>query len=331
METQHSSDALQHRRSFRTVLVTVSVLVVPATLTLMTIRQPGVLVLSSDNPTPLGYTASLLLFVVPLACIGWWFLRRPDLEFPRKAFWWTVAVLVPAGITLDVLFGTSFFTFQNTHAVVGIFVPAVGGEVPIEEFVFYISGFMLILLTYIWCDEYWLSAYNVPSYHDAVKGIPRIVRFHAGSVAVGCVLLAAAILYRKLVASSPDGFPFYFTYLVLVAIIPSVGFFEATKRFINWQAFGFTFFPILLISLLWEATLAIPYQWWGYREEAMMGISIGAWSGLPLEAVCVWLAVTFATVITYEVMKVWHATGKKAREAFFGVSLPAAGSPRQER
>jgi hypothetical protein len=50
----------------------------------------------------------------------------------------------------------------------------------------------------------------------------------------------------------------------------------------------------------------------------MMGIGIGAWSNLPLEAVCVWLAVTFATVITYEVMKVWQATGKKAREAFLG-------------
>ncbi len=319
MELQHTSEMLNHRRGFQVFFAIVAVLLVPAALTLTTVERPGELVLASENPTPLGYTLSLSLFIVPLVCVGWWFLRRPNLRFPRKAFWWTVAVLVPSGVVLDLLFGTSFFSFENTHAVLGVYVPAVGGEVPIEEFVFYVSGFTLILLMYIWCDEYWLRAYNIPSYPEAVKGLQRIVRFHAGSVVVGCLLLVAAVVYKKVIALSPDGFPSYFTYLLLAAIIPSIGFFETTKAFINWRAFGFTFFPILLISLLWEVTLAMPYRWWGYREEAMMGISIGAWSGLPLEAVCVWLAVTFATVMTYEVMKVWHATGRKAREAFFGV------------
>ena len=37
-----------------------------------------------------------------------------------------------------------------------------------------------------------------------------------------------------------------------------------------------------------------------------MGLNIGAWFGLPVEAVCVWLAVTFTTVITYEVIKIWQ-------------------------
>jgi hypothetical protein len=50
----------------------------------------------------------------------------------------------------------------------------------------------------------------------------------------------------------------------------------------------------------------------------MIGISVEAWSHLPIEAVCVWLAVTFTTVISYEVMKVWQAMGMNAREAFFG-------------
>ncbi len=34
-------------------------------------------------------------------------------------------------------------------------------EIPIEEFIFYITGFMAVLLIYIWCDEYWLEAYNI--------------------------------------------------------------------------------------------------------------------------------------------------------------------------
>lgn len=278
------------------------------------------LVLSSDNPTPLGYTVSLLLFLLPLLSLGWWFLRNPRLQFPRKAFWWTIAVLVPSGFALDFLFATTFFSFENTHAVLGMFIPVVGGSVPIEEFVFYLSGFTLILLTYIWCDEYWLREYNVASYFDAVRGVRRIVHFHPASVVIGVVLLGMAIAYKKLISPFPDGIPSYFTYLVLAAIVPSVGFFETAKPFINWRAFGFTFFPILLISLLWEATLAVPYHWWGYNEEAMIGISIGAWSHLPIEAVCVWLAVTFTTVIIYEVIKVWQAMGTKALEAFFGIT-----------
>jgi hypothetical protein len=78
----------------------------------------------------------------------------------------------------------------------------------------------------------------------------------------------------------------------------------------------------VLVSLLWEATLALPYGWWGYQATAMLGLTIGAWSQLPVEAVWVWLAVSFTTVISYEVVKIWLATGKRAHEAFFGVQTP---------
>ena len=50
----------------------------------------------------------------------------------------------------------------------------------------------------------------------------------------------------------------------------------------------------------------------------MMGLAIPAWRGLPVEAVCVWMAVSFTTVIVYEVIKIWQALGKGAWEAFFG-------------
>jgi hypothetical protein len=66
------------------------------------------------------------------------------------------------------------------------------------------------------------------------------------------------------------------------------------------------------MSLLWEATLALPYGWWEYRPRTMMGLHIGAWSGLPF-------AVTFTTLITYEVIKIWKALGTRALEAFFGI------------
>jgi hypothetical protein len=228
-------------------------------------------------------------------------------------------VLTPLGFALDLLFGNAFFIFPNKAATLGCEIPAVGGAIPVEEFVFYLAGFMLVLLSYIWCDEYWMAAYNVPDYTAAAKGIPRIVRFHFASLVLGVVLIAAAILYRKLLSGAPEGFPWYFVYLACASLIPSAGFFHTAQPFINWRAFSFTFFLLLLISLLWEVTLALPYGWWEYRMDILMGLHIGAWSGLPIEAVCVWLAVSFTTIITYEVIKIWKALGTRALEAFFGI------------
>jgi hypothetical protein len=309
----------ERTKSFYVVFAIAAALIVPAAITLRTVIHPAILQATSDNPTPLGYTWSLGLFVVPIAALAWWFACRPDLKFPRKAFWRTIAVLTPLGFALDLLFGNAFFTFPNKAATFRCEIPALGGPIPIEEFIFYLTGFMLVLLSYIWCDEYWMAAYNVPDYEEAARDIPRIVRFHFASVVLGVVLIAATIAFRKFVSSASEGFPWYFIYLVCASLIPSAGFFYTAQRFINWRAFSFTFFLLLLISLLWEVTLALPYGWWEYRDNILIGLQIGAWSGLPIEAVCVWLAVTFTTVITYEVIKIWKALGIRALGAFFGI------------
>jgi hypothetical protein len=307
------------KEAFRVVFLIAALLIGPAAITLHTVAHPGVLEVTAENSTPLGYTVSLLLFLVPLAALGFWFARRRDLALQRKSFWRTIFVLAPIGFLLDLLFGNTFFTFPNKLATLGINVPALGGPIPVEEFLFYLTGFMVVLLSYIWGDEYWVRAYNVPDYSVAASGTGRIVRFHLESVLLGAGLLSAAILYKKFLSPSPEGFPWYFMYLVLASIVPSAGFFRTAQPFINWRAFGFTFFFILLVSLLWEATLGGPYGWWGYRPPAMIGLNIGAWSNLPVEAVCVWLAVSYTTVITYEVIKIWKALGTKALEAFFGI------------
>src|SRR5213594_2691070 len=215
---------MRERRAFYVVFAIAAALVVPAAIALRAVIHPVILQPSSDNPTPLGYTWSLILFIIPIAALGWWFACRPDLQFPRKAFWRTIAVL----------------------ATLGCEIPAMGGAIPIEEFVFYLTGFMLVLLSYIWCDEYWMAAYNVPDYTVAAENIPRIVRFHFASVALGAVLIAAAIVYRKFLSGAPDGFPWYFVYLVCASLIPSAGFFHTARSFINWRAFSFTFFLLLL-------------------------------------------------------------------------------------
>jgi hypothetical protein len=319
---QHCPPRQSQLEAFQVVFVMLGLVVLPAALTLQTVHHPGRLEITSANPTPLGYTISLSLFVVPVSALLWWLCRRRDLGLQRRACVRTLAVLVPLGLVLDVVFGNTFFTFPNPAATLGIGLPAVGGAIPLEEFLFYLSGFGVVLLTYVWADEYWMAAYNIPDYAAATARMPRLVQFHWPSLACGAGLLVIALLYKKLWSPVPAGFPWYVTYLVVAAFVPSTGFFRTAQPFINWRAFSFTFFFIVLVSLLWEATLAIPYGWWAYRAAAMLGLTIGAWSQLPVEAVGVWLAVSFTTVIGYEVVKIWLATGKRALEAFFGVQPP---------
>ena len=305
----------------RVVLLMIAMVAIPATLTLRTVLVPGTLEIPADDPTPHGYTWSLLLFVFPLAVLAWWFLRHPRFTFQRRAYWMTVGILAPLGFLLDILFGHVFFDFPNAGAVLGLTVPGIGGPIPIEEFVFYLTGFLFILLFYIWNDEFWLKAYNVPDYAAAARRMRRIVSFHLGSVALGAGLFLAALAYKKFLAEDPAGFPGYFTFLLVVAIVPAAGLFRSARPFINWRAFSFTSIFVLLISLLWEVTLALPYGWWGFRPEMMIGITIGAWSELPIEEVFVWFAVTFTTVVVFEVVKIWQASGRGLLEALLGMPI----------
>lgn len=263
-------------------------------------------------------------------------LAHPNdgVEISRHSFLITIGILAPAGFALDFFFAHLFFRFPNSQATLQISAPALGdtgfgciflgtpghvliGSVPIEEYIFYLTGFITILLLYIWLDEYWLAAYSIPVTSGARVTFDRLLRFHPSSLFAGIALLAAAILYRHFFVASP-GFPGYFTVLVIIALGPSTALFPSALPVINWRALSLALFFIVLISLLWEATLATPYGWWAYQHEQMVGIFITAWSGLPLEAICVWVAVTYQTVILYEVIRRWKSSGKSARRAFLG-------------
>jgi hypothetical protein len=50
----------------------------------------------------------------------------------------------------------------------------------------------------------------------------------------------------------------------------------------------------------------------------MVGLDVTAWSHLPIEAIGVWIAVTYTTVIVYEIVKRWQSSGKPAMRALFG-------------
>lgn len=301
------------------VIGMLAMVAVPAAITLHSVSSPGTLQVG-PNPSPHGYTWSLLLFIVPILTIALWFLPSEGLEIPQRAFWRTIWILVPLGWLLDILFARWFFCFPDASATLRIPAPAFGRPVPIEEYVFYFTGFIAVLLLYVWLSEYWLAAYSVPDYPAEAKKMRRLLQFHLTSLVVGVILIGAAWLYKKhfAVAADRDGFPWYFTFLIAGALVPAMSFYPVARRFINWRAFSLTLFFMLLVSELWEATLALPYGWWGFQHRQMIGLFVGAWSNLPIEEVFVWMAVTYATTIVFEVVKVWQASGRRAKDAFLG-------------
>jgi hypothetical protein len=305
-------DSPSPRLSAWLVMAMLAIIAVPAGITLHSVRVPATVQIASANPTPHGYSWSLLLFIVPIAVIGGWFLPREKVRIPKHAFWETLMLLVPVGFGLDFFFANRFFVYPNPGATLGIGAPALGGAIPVEEYAFYFTGFLAVLLLYVWSGEYWLGAYNVPDYPGAARTLRGLFGFHPMSLIVGVVLVAAAFAYKKLLSPFPDGLPGYFIALVVGSTIPSVALFKTARRFINWRAFSLTLFMILLISMFWEATLAVPYKWWGYQPGQMMGLFIGAWAGLPIEAVSVWISVTYTTAIVYEILKIRQATRKFA-------------------
>jgi len=300
------------------VAAAILVVVIPVALTLNTVKHPLHSELTSSNPTPLGYSTSLLLFVLPVLIIAYWFFTHPKINFQKPALLITLSLLAPLGVILDILFAHSFFTFENSGAVTGWSIPGVGGDIPLEEIIFYVSGFAFVLLLYMWGDEFWLDRYNVPDYTSSVAGIGRILRFHGSSFLIASLLIVAAIIYKKMFSDVPEGMPWYWIYLTLIGMTPAIGFFHGASPFINWRSLSFTIVVVVLVSIIWEVTLALPYQWWDYQHRQMMGVFIKAWHDLPIEAAMLWISVGYSSIIIYETVKIWLATKKSLRLAFIG-------------
>jgi hypothetical protein len=99
----------------------------------------------------------------------------------------------------------------------------------------------------------------------------------------------------------------------------------------NWPAFAATTLYVLVTSVIWEVTLAIPRQWWGYEPSGMIGLTITAWSRgdaiFPVEAAVVWLFAPFASILTYEFAKALTHHPRAIKDALFGsAAMPARSS-----
>jgi hypothetical protein len=252
------------------------------------------------------YTVSLLIWIVPIGALEFFFIKKRLLS-PEKSFALivTVAVLAAIGIVLDLLFAKSFFLFPNARAVLGISIKGI----PVEEFVFYVAGFWFVIFIYVFCDEYFLKKYNVSDkkYARFRARLKRTMFVHINSAWHVVFLVVVALVAKRFLNPTGGLLPGYFVFLAVAAYMPSFLFYRVTKLFVNWRAFIFSMLATVLISIIWEVTLALPRGYWDYQHGAMLGIFIGVWHDLPIEAITVWIFCTLV-IMFYEYVKICYFT-----------------------
>lgn len=300
-------------------------LIIPFAITLSTVKNPVQPPDYPSNPTPLGYTWSLSIFWVPILFFVVWFVRHPRYHVERKAYWLTILAILLLGAVLDTAFGHAFFYFPNTGAVIGIYAPAFDWSsmtwspayLPVEEFGFYLLGGCFIITLYLWGMLYWFDRYSHEDHKALCQDTRKIVHFNHRYLLIALTLIAFGFIVKK-AGPYPEGIPGYFTFIVLIALLPMMWLMNSLANLINWRALMFTVFVLLAMSLVYEATLGVPYGWWKYHNDQMLGILIGAWSYLPVEAVMIWLVIGFVTVLIYEAFRVFLYMDRKVMQALFG-------------
>lgn len=283
-----------------------------AVLTLVLLAAPIPCLVAEHH----GYTWSLLIFGLPIATILAWFHLTPRRELApvRSAFYTSLLLLVTMGWALNLLFADDFFRYENPDAVLGHHFPWAwpsfdGGRftmqpsIPIEEFIFYGSGFVAMLVIYVWGCEDFFRRYQPPSYGQRVRSQRTIFQLSLLPVLVVLILVVAATVTKSLLG--PPGLPGYLIYLLVIPLLTTLLLGRVAVPFINWRAFAFMMVVILGNSVLWEVSLALPQGWWQYREDAMIGLFLRRWHSLPIEAVVVWFLAPFATVVVFEALKVF--------------------------
>ena len=292
--------------------------------------------LQHPPPSLPGYTTSLALILLPLMALFVWFLRhRKRLSLQGKALGLTALLVFPLWVALDILLAHRLFCFPSADATIGWnllgYVPATtscrasppagwGFNIPVEELVFYLGSCLVLVLLYIWSSEEWFEAYSTQEQRleSAEGNIPRAVQLHWGLLVLGSLLLGVVWVYKRWVSPWNTGFPLYSFILIAFALVPNILFYNALGQFINERALLFTMTVAVLVSLIWEVTLALPNGWWDYQRDQMMGLTITPWSDLPIEAAVLWVFAGWGNVILYEFFRFKLHTRRSFMRALFG-------------
>lgn len=271
---------------------------------LLKIGFPSLILTAGPVPALLAegrqYTWSLTIFAVPATLLLFWLLLSPE---PRRStntrsITVSLVILVPLALVLDLLLGDEFFLFRNREAVMGVYLPALDlfrvdhtGAIPIEELLFFVCGFLFILLVYTWSDQSLFVSREQPrrTWPLACSLLPALVPL------CGVILWIAALLGALIPA------PGYLIYLLVVPSGVAAALLPRVAHRTNWPAFTFTAATVFWISIVWEVGLAVPQGWWGYRPEAMVGVFIG--TDLPVEAALVWVLAPLTSVLVLEAVR----------------------------
>jgi hypothetical protein len=318
---------------FRTFVTMLALIAVPVGITLLTVKHPNQSVATSANPTPLGYTWSLLIFVIPVAVLTWHFFVDWAGRMDRRAFYVAVVAFAFSGIGLDITLGNTFFRFPNKEATLGIMLPGwVFGtgwvsSIPIEELVFYISGNLFTLLAYLWGTHVWFVRYNRHDYLELPKDTRRMFQPHWTSLIYAVVFIGGALIVKRhLPAPLNQGFPGYFIFQVCVLFCPTFVLFRSVSKWINWRAMSLSIMMMWLLSVIWEATLALPYGWWDFNREQMVGIFVWGWHDLPIEEVVLWTLAPWVTSMVYEAVRLFLHSQNSTRVTLVGSKVDATAA-----
>lgn len=265
----------------------------------------------------LSYFTSLAFWLVPILYL--WPLFRSITAAGRgrrrRALRTTVITLVTFGALLDFLVGHLTFRFLDCKNYVAC-IPGPGGMIPIEELLFYALGPAAMVLVYACADELWLTRYNP---HDELSDV-RLIDISRGWMVIAAVGSGVLVLIWRV-----NGlFPTYLAFLMSLGLLPTICLYRSVRHFMNWPAFAVTVLCVLVVSIVWEVTFALPRGWWGFDSSAMIGLYVDAWSTplsrFPVEEIGVWLAAPFFSLLTYEFAKAFFHHPRSSTAALFGSS-----------
>jgi len=263
----------------------------------------------------LTYFTSLSLWLVPILYLLplFYSITADGQGRRRRALRTTILTLLIFGAVLDFLSGHITLKFSSCDMYVYC-IPGPGGPVPIEELLFYGLGPAAMVLVYACADELWLNKYNP---RDELLNVKLI------DVSRGALGIAAVTMVILLVIWRVNGtFPTYFAFLAAMGLVPTIGLYRTIRHFMNWPAFAVTVLYVLVTSIVWEVTLALPRGWWGFQPPAMIGIYIETWSTtfsrFPIEEIFVWIAAPFFSLLSYEFAKAFFHHPRSTKEALFG-------------
>ena len=277
--------------------------------------------LGLDAAGHLTYFSSLTLWGIPILYLWHVFsmITADGRGRRRRALRWTAGTIVVLGIVLDFVLGHLTLRFPGCSEPAGASpyvwcLPAVQGMIPVEELLFYAMGPVAIVLVYACADELWLSRYNPK---DDLLNLKLLQLSPRLMIVAASAALTALVLWRV-----NGRFPTYFAFISAGALLPAMFLYRAIGNLTNWPAFAVTTLYVIVTSLIWEVTLAIPRQWWGYEPSGMIGLTIAAWSRgdaiFPVEAAAVWLFAPFSSILTYEFAKALTHHPRATRVALFG-------------